>query len=361
MRLASWITFPERLLASVFRPEDQQQQHGDDDEPSSPASLSLSSSFESGSSHGSTSSKSYMDAKPIKRKAIWERGTSEYVPSPVPQAWRDQVIDLAQEHMVCNDCHDILQGRDTSTDKFYEQKAMMVQREEIAWALWLQGLDKWDTVLRKHGLTLRANPAQRKEDRKAAAFSARRGSNVSSATAVSTDSSSSSDSGSTKVDASVDFAGRPIHVNLYAWPTAPASIRFTSKALEPAPKPAPRPKPTPSIFGTHNAHPMYLQTASRPSSSRQSSLLTLSDVQQREQQHEEEEKMEEDRQKRYTVALQEFLCDAYAMGDICDEFQRVIYYDLPEEPNWHQKITDDIWRWGMDRLSSWRGDSYGGW
>lgn len=405
MRNASWRVFPERLLASVFPPESKR--HAPAPAPalapapisahpqpiSTPSSTdsikspvsespsSLSSSFESGSSnaskdyfegsHSSGSSSSAISSstrktiaqpqrpktrKPYfeRRKVIWETGTGEYVPSPVPEEWRNEVLDLATEESVCDDCHCILQGVETPTDLYHERKALMVEREEIAWALYMQGVDKWDACLRKHGLTLKKTTDERLAEREEKRT--RRGSTFSS------DSTSSITSSPKVVPATVpvasdnlDYAGRPMHADVYAWPTAPECIRFTTAALKPAPPPAPKPKPVPSIFGMQRSMPRYIPTPTPPPQP----ILTASQLEEKEEK--ERERVEEDRQKRYKEALEEFIGDAYAMGDLNDSFRRRIYYPMPIQPTKWDCVKDDLWRVSMDCASRWRGDTWGGW
>jgi hypothetical protein len=283
---------------------------------------------------------------------FWETGTSDFVPSPVPEDWRNEVLDLAKEEPVCDDCHSILWGVETPTDIYYERKALMVEREEIAWALYMQGLDKWDTCLRKHGLTLKKTVEDRLAEREEKRI--RRGSTFSAATSSSVSSSASSAPKEVAKD-NLDYAGRPMHADIYAWPTAPDCIRFTTSALKPAAQPAPKPKPVPSIFGMQRSLPRYIPTPTPPPRP----ILTASQLE--EEKEKERERIEEDRLKRYKEALEEFIGDAYSMGDLDDSFRRRIYYPMPIQPTKWECVKDDLWRISMDCASRWRGDTWGGW
>lgn len=363
-----WQVIPEDVLASLFLAD------SDDDEPeqlpASPAATYLSASFESGSSFGSqdgyfarpasrSSASSRRSSKKAKDVVYWEVGSAVHVPYPIPASWRDVVLDNAKEERVCDDCHAILWGKTTPTNEYYTRRALVYQREEIAWALWLQGLDQWDVCLRKHGLTFKPTPEHRKYTR---SENRRRGSNVSSNTATTTESGVSQGSLPTSATAdkkvSVDIAGRPIHVELYAWPTPPPCIRFTSTTVADMNKQFTnpirstlKPDPTPSIFGMHKADPRFMPS-SRPPMRR---IPTDAELEA------EEERRETELEKRYKAAIEQFLSDAYAFGELRECFRRKAFFPSTAPPTKMDVFKTDVARTALDICSWWRGDVYGGW
>ncbi|KAG8786276.1 hypothetical protein FRC20_000159 [Serendipita sp. 405] len=371
-----WDIIPEILLASLFKASDEQQEgEGEEEEEQSvvvdstratpelksPSASSLSSSFGSGSSFGS---QSYFEPRPTSSasnpsKILWELGSDYSIPMHLRMEIRDHVLDSAKPERVCDDCHDRLWGRDTPTDRYYDRRALQIERDEIAWALTVQGLDKWDDCLRSHGLTLKPTVSERREMRRAA----RRGSNVSSNTTTTTESgiSQSSDSSVQPKEKTVaaaaasshivsDYLNRPIDTRMYAWPTPPSFIRFTTRALLPSPPSPPRYQPDsePSIFGALKANPKYLPT--RPMPPPPPPHIPT------------DEEMERERQERYAKAVEQFIYDAYEAAELLGpEFQRQCRVIMPRPLEWHQEVKDDLWRYAVDAMSWWRGDSYGGW
>ncbi|KAG8810563.1 hypothetical protein FRC17_002881 [Serendipita sp. 399] len=364
-----WDIIPEILLASLFKASDEEEEQDGEESSAestrvtpellSPSASSLSSSFESGSSFGS---QSYFESRPASAasnrkqppRILWELGSDYTIPMHLRMAVRDQVLDAASAERVCDDCSDRLWGRDTPTDRYYDRRALQIERDEIAWALTVQGLEKWDDCLRSFGLTLKPTAAERRETRRAA----RRGSNVSSNTTTTTESgisqgsqdSSSSSSAKPTSHTVLDYLNRPIDTRTYAWPTPPPFIRFTTRALLPTPPPPPRyqPDPEPSIFGALKANPKYLPT--RPMPPPPAPHVPT------------EEEKEKDRQARYAKAVERFIYDAYEAAELLGpEFQRRCRVIMPKPLEWHQELKDDLWRYTVDAMSWWRGDSYGGW
>jgi hypothetical protein len=363
-----WNYLPEMFIASLFPPHQLKQEAS-----SAPSTPTLSSSYESGSSrasasdsfHSSDYSSTTSSASPQPRLYS---GSDKQIQWPIPEYLRQSAINTASEHKICTDCHARVHDLAIPSDVYEERVALQEIREEIAWSMWLLGQDRWDQTLRKHGLTLKPIPAQRRHRkltrRESVMSSSTEATDAShftslsaasemserAATQASCDDSQSSQSDSSSQSRQVehrststaasappaapttDACERPLDFDRFAWPTAPSFIRFTAKALAPPPPSAPQPEPIPSAFGARKSPARYLLPIRPPVAPVEPAKPT-------------EEEIEADRQARYETALTEYKREAYDLAYTRPCFRRA--YSLPTSPidedNWYQTLAN-WWR-----------------
>lgn len=402
MEHSKWDRLPEALLASIFPSEpspaaDQHQQLQQDKlaVPTSPASSNLSSSLESGSSRASSSS-SYFASQPCLRQPIsdplhtvhrvprWRSGTDEVLPTPIPAELRDQLLDIATEEKVCEECHDELWDQPTPFERHNARRAFNREREEMAWALTVLGLDKWDETLREHDLTLKPMPRERKEKK------FRRGSSHSSGTVTTAASSAHASSTSStttphwsvpvqgselpagvpgiKPEEGLDYLDRPTYPHVYAWVTPPTCIRFTSGAFKSASSSsssATHPyhayhheqQIAPSPFGMLKSPAKFLPPPLPASYLAAQAVQAAQAAAARVPTGEEREDL---RQHAYKAAVKDFVRAAYLKGVPCDHLDGgVMGVRFVVDPTPMQALRSTMEKKALDLAARWRGDPVG--
>lgn len=405
MERSNWENIPEALLDSIFppapSPADQiQRQQATNAVPTSPSSSSnLSSSIESGSSRASSSSSYFTCHQPCLRQPItdplhtvhrvprWRTGTNEILPVPNPAELREQLLDIATEEKVCGECHDELWDQPTPFERYNARRSFNREREEMAWALTVLGLDKWEDTLRKHDLTLKPATREHKEKK------SRRGSGSTAATATSASTKSSSRRAASEGAAApgthtphftfpiqgselpagvpgvqpsegLDYLDRPTYPHVYAWVTPPTCIRFTSGAFrklsstaEEAPLAPPHPSSTPSPFGMLKSPakflPPPLPAAYLAAQAAQAALAQARRVP-------TGEEREELRVQRYKAAVKEFVRGAYLKGVPCDHLDGgVMGVRYVVDPTPMEVLRSTMEKKALDLAARWRGDPVG--
>lgn len=384
MERSKWDQFPEALLASIFPPiQEAQRQHQNIPLPASPASSNLSSSVESGSSHASSSS--YFTSQPCLRQPItdplhtvhrvprWRTGTNEVMPSPIPTESRDQLLDIASEEKVCEECHDELWDQPTPYERYTARKAFNREREEMAWALTVLGLDKWDETLRKHDLTLKPSASRDHKEKKS-----RRGSGSTAGTVTSSSTKSSSRRTfhvqahqevseipqgvpGVQPEQGLDYLDRPTYPHVFAWVTPPTCVRFTSGAFKPAHNATNATSTStfsaPSPFGMLKSPAKFLPPplpaaylAAQAAQAAQAEAARVPTGEAR----------EELRQGRYKQAVAEFVRAAYLRGVPCDHLDGgVMGVRYVVEPTPMQVLRSTMEKKALDLAARWRGDPVG--